>query len=131
APRGAEALAQIRDVRAEVRKVLGDRERAIRDDEETRRLALRIAYPEHLRERDVLVVALVIEVAEDHRIAVVVAKRDGLRGKTRFAALGLVVAEHVGLERALARLRAGGLVVRDPLRRHEQRRQRVDQRRLA
>src|SRR5690606_5716004 len=115
--RRAQVLAQVREVHAEVREIRRDRERPVRDDEIARRLALRVAYPEHLRERDVLIVTLVVEVTEDDRIAVVVAQRDGLRGETRLAALGLVVTEHVGLERALTRFGARGLVVGDALRR--------------
>src|SRR5690606_23957899 len=107
AARRAQPLAQVREVGAEVREIRGDRERPIRDDEEARRLALRVAYPKHLRERDVLVVALVVEVAEDDGVAVVVAQRDRLRSEAGVAALGFIVAEHVGLERALARFRAG------------------------
>jgi len=57
----AQAFPEAGDVRAELREVRGDREVALGADEEARRLALRVFRPEHLRERDGLVVAGVVE----------------------------------------------------------------------
>ena len=127
----AQAFAQVDDVRAEVGKVLGDAKRPVGDDVQAYRLALRIAQPENLRQRDVLIVSFVVEMAEDHRVAVLVAQRNRLCRQARLAALGLEIAEHVGAQRAFARLGAGRLVVSDALSGHQQGRDCIDQGRFA
>jgi hypothetical protein len=124
-------LAQRRDVRAEMGKVASDREIAFGGDEEARRLPLCILDPEDLCQRHRLVVAGVVKDAEDHRVVVVVAQRHRPGRTAEFVALGLVVTENVRAQRPLAAVGAGRLVVGDALRRHQQRRHRIDQRRLA
>src|SRR5690606_33602361 len=56
---------------------------------------------------------------------------DVARRARRLVTLGLVVARDVRAQGPLARARARRLVVGDAVRRHEQRRDRVDDRRLA
>ena len=129
--RSPQPLAQRSDVAAEMGKITGNRQVAFRGNEEAGRLPLRILDPEDLRQRYRLVVAGVVEDAEDHRVVVVVAQCHRPRRAADLVALGLVVAEHVGAQRALAAVGAGSLVVGDALRRHEQRRHRIDQGRLA
>ena len=94
----AQAFAQGVEVAAEAGEVFGDRQRTVRDHIEAFRLAAVVADVEHLGEGDVLVEALVVEMAEDHRIAV--AQRHRLGAEAGFAALGLVVTQHVGAQRA-------------------------------
>ena len=60
-----------------------------------------------------------------------IAQRDGARAHAGIAALGLEVSEHIGTQRALARVSAGRLVERDLVGRDQQRRQRIDAGRLA
>jgi hypothetical protein len=131
APRPPQPLAQAGDVGAEVGKVTGDREIAFGGDEEARRLPLRVLDPEHLRQRHRLVVTGVVKDAEDHRVVVVVAQRHRPRRAADLVALRLVVAEDVRAQRPFAAVGPGGLVVGDALRRHQQRRHRIDQRRFA
>lgn len=76
---GAQPLAQLGDVAAEAREVLGDGQRAFSHHIETFGLAARILEPEYLRERDRLLITLVAEFAEQYRIAAVIAQRDGAR----------------------------------------------------
>ena len=78
---------------------------------------MQVLHPEHLGQRHRLVVAGVVEDAEDHRVAVVVAQRHRLGRAGDLVALGLVVAQHVGAQRALPAVGAGRLVVGDALRR--------------
>ena len=125
-----EAPAQLGHV-GDVGEVLGDGECLISHHAQARRLAFLLLHPEDLREGDVLLVALVEEVGEQHRIAVLVAQGDGARGASGVAAFGLVVPEEVRAGRALAGLGAGGLVVGDAPRLDEQRGERVDHRRFA
>src|SRR5690606_30285757 len=128
----AQPAPQRRDVAAEAREVLGDRERPVGRDEEPVRLArLALREPEHLRERDLLVEPAVGEPAEHHGVRAALAQPHVARRAGRLVALGLVVARDVRPERPLARPGAGGLVVGDAVRRHEQRRHGVDDRRLA
>jgi hypothetical protein len=129
--RPPQPLAQRGDVRAEVRKIAGNRQLAFGDDEEACRLPLRVLDPEHLRQRHRLVVAGVMKHAEDHRVVVVVAQRHRSRRAADLVALGLVVAEDVGAQRPLATVGTRRLVVGDALRRHQQGGHRIDQRRLA
>jgi hypothetical protein len=63
---------------------------------------VRLPEPEDLGESDVLAEALVAEPAEDHRVVVVVAQRDRFGREACLAALGFVVAKHIGSEVALA-----------------------------
>src|SRR5690606_40476107 len=65
----AQLLAQAVDVAAESGKVLGDGQFPLCRDEQARRLALRFAKPEDLRQRDGLAVAFVAEHAQDHAVA--------------------------------------------------------------
>ncbi len=128
----AQATAQRRDVAAEAREVLGDRQRTVRRDEEAVRLArLARGEPEHLRERDLLVEPAVGEPPQHHRVRAALAQAHVARRARRLVALRLVVPRDVRPQRPLARARPGRLVVRDPVRRHEQRRDRVDDGRLA
>jgi hypothetical protein len=92
---------------------------------------LRLLHPEHLCERDGLIVGGIAEYAQDRRVAVVIAQRYGLGRSGHFIAFGLVMAEHVGAQRALTAFRPGRLVVGDPVRRDEERRNGVDQSRRA
>src|SRR5699024_11175927 len=57
--RFAQALAQRADIVAEAGKIARNRQRTIGHDVEALRLTLRVAHKEHLRERDVPVVALI------------------------------------------------------------------------
>ena len=129
--RAAQPLAQRRHVDAEFGKVASDRQRAFGHCEEAGRLAVRLLEPEHLRQRHRLVIAGVLEHAENHRVAAMIAQGHRATRATELAALRLVVPEHVRAQRSLARVGAGGLVVGDAVRRHEQRRHRIDQRGLA
>ena len=122
AGRGTQALTQLGDVTAEVREMLGAGQRAFGHHIKAFGLATRILEPEYLRERDRLLIALVAEFAEQYRIAAVIAQRDGARAHADIAALGLEVFEHIGTQRALARVGAGRLVIRDLVGRDQQRR---------
>ena len=128
---GTQALAQLGHVGAEVGKVFSDAQRPIRHHVEAHRLAMRLLEPEHLSQRHGLVVAGVVEHTQDHRIAVGLAQRHGPPRAALLVALGLVVAQHIRAQRALARVGPGGLVVGDALGRYEQRGDRIDQGRLA
>ena len=64
----AQALAQVAQVRAEVGEVGGDRQRLAGGDEEAVGLAGAVALLEDLGQGDRLVVAVVGEDAEDHRV---------------------------------------------------------------
>src|SRR3954452_23569070 len=72
---------------------------------------------EHLRQRDRLVEALVGEDAQDHRVLAVIAQPHRSGGAGGLDPLGLVVPLDVAAQRALFGIGAGGLVVRDPVRR--------------
>jgi hypothetical protein len=128
---GAQALFELRDVGAEIGKVRRDIQVALRANKETRRLALRILQPEHLGQRHRLVVTGVVKHAKDDRIAVGIAQAHRLRRPGNFIALGLVMAEHIGTQRTLFRIRPGRLVVGDALGGNEQRGDGIDQRRFA
>ena len=121
----AQALAQPGDVRTETRELAGDGQSALGSHEEAFRLALRLGDPEHLGEGHGLLVAGVVKQGEDDRVAVVVTERHRARRTARVAAFGLVVAEDIGAQRAFPALGTGRLVVGDPLRRHQQRGDRV------
>ncbi len=127
----AQAATQHGDVGAEAGEVVRDRQRALGRHVQTRRRGLRLAQPEYLCQRDRLVVAGVVEDAQDHAGLPAVAQAHRTRRASALVALGLVVAQHVGAQRALARFGPRGLVVGDAVRRHQQRRHRVHQRRLA
>ncbi len=127
----AQSLAQLCDVRTEAREVRGDRQLAFSANIEARGLALGILHPEHLGQRDGLVVARVVEHAEDHGIAVVIAQAHGFGAAGRFVALGLVMPEHLGPQRAFPAVGAGGLVVDDAMGGHQECGDRVHQRRFA
>ena len=129
--RAAQALAQLGDVGAEAGEVRGDRQRVLGAEVEARRLALWLLEPEHLGQAHGLVVAGVVEHAEDHRVAAGLAQAERARGAGDLVALGLVVAEHVGAQAALAGVGAGGLVVGDAVGGDEQRGDRIDQGGLA
>ena len=116
----AQALFQGRQIAAEIGEMLGDRQCAIGHQIKALWLAAVFTQPEHLGQGHVLVEALVIEVAEDHRVAVVVAQRHRLGAEAGVAAFGLVVTEHVGAQAAFLGLGPGGLVVGDLLCRHQQ-----------
>jgi len=130
---GPQLLAQRGHVRAEVREVGGYRQRLVRGHVEPVRLAARVgtAQPEHLGDGDGCVVPLVAEDAQDHAVPGAVAERDRLGGPGDLVAFGLVVAEHVGAQRAFPDLGARGLVVGDPVGRQQQRGDRVDDGGLA
>ena len=113
------------------REMLGAGQRAFGHRIKAFGLATRILESEYLRERDRLLIALVAEFAEQYRIAAVIAQRDGARAHAGIAAPGLEVSEHIGTQRALARVGAGRLVVLDLVGRDQQRRQRIDASRLA
>ncbi|KFB71134.1 MAG: hypothetical protein AW09_003748 [Candidatus Accumulibacter phosphatis] len=119
AARSPQPLAQRCDVRAKMGKVIGNRQIAFSGDEETRRLPLRVLDPEHLRQRHRLVVTGVVKDAEDHRVVVMVAQGYRPSRTADLVALGFVMAEHVGTQRALATVGAGSLVVGDALRRYQ------------
>ncbi len=127
----AQPLAQARDVGPETREVAGDGQLAIGHRVQPRRLAMRLLEPEDLGQRHRLVVARVVEHAEDHRVAAGIAQGDRAAGAAELAALGLVVPEHVGAQRPLAGVRAGRPVVGDPVGRDEQGRDRIHQRGFA
>jgi hypothetical protein len=131
AARTAQLLAQRGDVAAEAAEVLGDGQCPLGGHEQARRLALRVLQPEHLGQRHRLVVALVAEHAEDDRVARRVAQRHRFGAARHLVALALVVAQHVGAQRALAGIRPGRLVVGHALRRHQQGGDGIDQRGLA
>ncbi len=59
--------------------MLGDGQRAFGHRMEAFGLTARILEPEYLRERDRLLITLVAEFAEQHRIAAVITQRDGAR----------------------------------------------------
>ena len=128
---GAQALAQLGDVGAELGEVGGDAECALGHRVEPQRRAVRVLEPEHLGQRHGLVVAGVVEHRQDHGVAVRPAQRHWPARAALLVALGLVVTEHVGAQGALARVGAGGLVVGDAVGGHEQGRDRVDECRLA
>jgi hypothetical protein len=132
-PQAPQALAQRGDVGAELGEVLGDVQARVRDDVEPRRLRLRVRVREreHLGERHRLCETLVVKVCEQHGVRARFTQRDLPRGEAGVATLGLVDAEHITAGGALAGLGPGGAVVCGLLRGHEQRRQRVDERRLA
>ena len=130
-PGAAQALAQPVDVGAEARKLAGDGQIALRGGEEPLRLTLRVPDPEHLSQGHGLVVALVPEHAEDDGVVVPVAQGDGSRGDAEVAAFGLEVAEDVGAQGALAACGPGRPVVGRPVRRHEERGDRVHEGGLA
>ena len=119
------------DVGSEVCKVGSYGEVAFRPHEEARGLALRILHPEHLRDGDGLVIASVVEHAKDDAVAVVVAQRNRLGRATHLVALGFVVTEHIGTQRALFVVGTRRLVVCNAMRGHQQRRHRIHQGRFS
>ena len=127
----AQALAQGIEVAAEVGEVLGDGQRPVGDHIAASGLPLAVAQPEQLGQGDVLVVAGMVELRENHRVAIEVTQGNGLGGQGAVAALGLIVAKHVGAQATLALFGAGGLVVGDALGRYQQGGDGVHQRRLA
>src|SRR5205085_1697843 len=129
--RFAKALPEIVDVLPEAREVLRDREWLVRNDVEAVRLAFEVAQPEHRRQRYQLPERLVYETRQHHGIGILVAERDGTGARAGLAALRFVVTQHIRPQCALPRVGARGAVVGEPLRRNEERRDGVDQRRLA
>ncbi|OQA09073.1 MAG: hypothetical protein BWY66_00721 [bacterium ADurb.Bin374] len=127
----AKPLLQMGNIGAEPGKIGRDRQLPLASDVETSRLALGIFQPEHLRQRDGVVISFVIENAEDDGIPVRVAQAHRFRRKARLAPLGLVMAKHVGTQRALPEVGAGGLVVGDPVRGYEKRGHGIDERRFS
>ena len=125
--RGPQPLAQRGHVGAEVREVGGHRQRLVRGHVEPVRLTAGVgaAQPEQLGDGDGGVVPLVAEDTEDHAVPGAVAERDRPGGPGDLVALGLVVAEHVGAQRAFPHLGARGLVVGDPVGRQQKRGDRV------
>jgi len=120
-------LSELGYISAEIRKILCNRQSLLRADKETRRLGKRILHPENLRQGHRLEIAGVMENTQDHRIAVVITQRNRLGSTARLIALGLVMAEHIGSQRALLAVGAGGLVVDNALRRHQQGGDRIHQ----
>ena len=123
--RAAQALAKLRDVRAEARELAGDGQGALGGHVQALGLALRSGDPEHLGEGHGLLVARVAKHAQDDRVGVVVAQRHGPGDAAERAAFGLVVAQNVGAQRAFPAPGASRLVVGRALRRHQQRGDRV------
>ena len=115
----AQLLAQLGNVRSEMGEIRGNRQRALSPDKEPRRLSLRFFHPEHLGQRHGLVVACVMEHAQDHRIAVLVAQAHRLGRAGDFVALGFVVPQHVGTQRSFLAVRTGRLVVGNAVGRHQ------------
>ncbi len=101
-------------------------------DEEAVGLPGAVALLKHLRQGDRLVVPVVDEDPEDHRVGPAVLPQPfGAGASRRLVALGFVVAFDVGAQGALTGIGAGGLVVGGLVRWHQQRGQRVDDGRLA
>ena len=120
--------AQRGHVGAEVGEVTRHRQRLVRGHVEPVGLSCGVgaAQPEHLGDGDGRVVPLVGEHTEDHAVLRAVAQRNRPGGAGDLVALGLVVAEHVRAQRPLSGVRAGGLVVRNPVGRQQQRGDRID-----
>src|SRR5262245_27067782 len=127
-----EALLQRGDVVTELGEVLGDIQCPVGGDKEPLRWARdAIPGPEHLPETDMGAVPLVVEHPEQDREGVRTAQGDRMGGAGLLVAFGLVVTQHIRAQRAFSGLGARGLVVRDPVCRHQQCRHRVDERGLA
>ena len=109
----AQFLAQLGDVRTEVREVRSNRQVALGCEKKARRLALRVLHPEHLSQGHGLVVTGVVEHAKDDGIAVLVAQRYRLGRAGHFIAFGFVVSKDVGAQRAFLVVRAGSPVIGD------------------
>src|SRR5690606_2982557 len=111
---GTKFLAQAADIASETGKILGDAQFPLDRYKKTRRLALRLAKPEYLRQRNHLVVTLVAENAQNHAVAGCVAQSHRARIAGGFVALAFVMAQHVRPQRTLARVGARSLVVSHP-----------------
>src|SRR5215472_14551604 len=121
---------QVVEIRPELSKMLGDGQRDIRNDEETRGLRLRLLQPEYLGQRDVLSKARIPKAAENDGVGIMIAQGDRTCGVAGLAAFRFVMPQHVGLEIAFARFGARRLVVGHLLRGYQERRDGIDQRRL-
>lgn len=130
-PAVPQSLAERSQVGPELGEVDGDVHGSVGDGEEPLRLTAVVAHREDLREGDRLVVPLVGEDPQDHRVVRHSAQRDRTGGPGRVVALGLVVTEHVRTQVTLTGLGSGGLVVGDAVRGHQQCGERVDECRLA
>lgn len=129
---GPQPLAQITQVGTEVGEVRRDRQLFCRDDEEAVGLSGALALLEDLGQGDRLVIAMVGENSEDHRVrAPVLAQSLGAGLSGGLIPLRLVVAFNVGAQGAFPGLGAGGLVVGGLVGRHQQCGECVDDRRLA
>ena len=112
--------------------MLFDRQAGGGDDEEALGLAGGLAEPEHLRKCHVIAEIAVAETTEDHRERLAWGpESDRLSRQAGLTALGLKMTQHVGPQVTLAHLGAGGLVVGDLMGWHDQRGNRIDERRLA
>ncbi len=92
---------------------------------------MRVLQPEDLGQGDDLVIADVVEDAEDDGVVRRTAQCYGLSGAGGIVAFALVVAQHVGAQRAFAGIGPSGLVVGHALRWHQQGGDCVNQRGLA
>ena len=125
------ALAQSVDVRAEIREVLGNAQCSVGDDVEPPRCTFALTQPEDLRERHRAIVRRIGEQAENDTVGVVAAQRLRLGASRQLIRHCAEFTANVRIQRTLASLGARGLVVGDPARGDEQRRQCIDQSRLA
>ncbi len=91
----AQASAQIGKVRSEPGEVLGDGELFVGDNVKPIRLSLPIGLPKDLRQGDVLLVAGIAEVAQDHRVRVVVAQGDRFGAQPVITARCFIVAQDI------------------------------------
>ena len=92
----AQLPTQLRNIGTEVREIARDRQIALSANEESGWLPLGLLHPEDLRKGDRLVVACVVEDAQNDGVAVVVSQRYGPGRTGHFVAFGLIVAEHIG-----------------------------------
>ena len=106
---------------AKVREVRRQRQRLIRHGVKALGLAKGVLHPEHLGQCHGLLETGVVEHAQNHRIVAGRAQRHWLGIATGLVSLRLVMPQHVGAQRTLARVGSGGLVVGDALCGHQKR----------